>query len=350
MALGDLTSRQAVLDAVAEFDRLGRDAFLGKYGFGKARDYFLVVDGRRYDSKAIVGAAHGFQFPNQGPLTAADFSGGENTVARRLGELDFDVTGPTEPGTEGDQTARNPTWSRDELILAFDFYMRHRPSFPTQTSTEIGELSALLNRLASARGGRFGGTYRNANGVYMKLMNFRRFDPDEIAAGRRGLKAGGRGEQEVWERFFADLHGLRLVAATIREAVAYDQVPEAADPELEETITEAAEGAVLTRLHQTRERNRAIVKACKQRAMKRFGQLRCEACGFSYAERYGAVGENYIECHHKKPVHTLQPNDKTRIEDLALVCANCHRMIHARRPWLTMGQLEQLLREPRRAD
>jgi 5-methylcytosine-specific restriction protein A len=45
---------------VAEYDRLGPDRFLEKYGFGAARSYWLVVDGKTYDSKAIVGAAHGY--------------------------------------------------------------------------------------------------------------------------------------------------------------------------------------------------------------------------------------------------------------------------------------------------
>ncbi|MEI2638735.1 MAG: hypothetical protein V9F03_07035 [Microthrixaceae bacterium] len=54
MALSDLSSRQAVLEAARESDQLGRDAFLSKYGFGPARRYLLRVDGREYDSKAIV--------------------------------------------------------------------------------------------------------------------------------------------------------------------------------------------------------------------------------------------------------------------------------------------------------
>lgn len=62
MGLGDLTS-DAVRKALAEFDKLGRDAFLDKYGFGRARDYFVIEDGRRYDSKAIVGAAHAWVPP-----------------------------------------------------------------------------------------------------------------------------------------------------------------------------------------------------------------------------------------------------------------------------------------------
>jgi hypothetical protein len=48
-------SRCEILQAVAEYDRLGQDRFLEKYGFGAARSYRLVVDGKTYDSKAIVG-------------------------------------------------------------------------------------------------------------------------------------------------------------------------------------------------------------------------------------------------------------------------------------------------------
>jgi len=74
MALRDLTDK-AVLSAIAEFDRLGRDTFLKKYGFGKSRDYLLQHAGNLYDSKPIVGAAHGY-LPNSKPLKFNDFSGG----------------------------------------------------------------------------------------------------------------------------------------------------------------------------------------------------------------------------------------------------------------------------------
>ncbi len=91
MSLGDITSRAAVLEAIAEFDRLGREAFLFKYGFGQARQYYLDYNDRRYDSKAILGVAHGYQFPAEGPLKAAEFSGGEQTVRAKLEELGFSV-------------------------------------------------------------------------------------------------------------------------------------------------------------------------------------------------------------------------------------------------------------------
>jgi hypothetical protein len=74
-----------------EFDRIGRDKFLRKYGFGPSRAYFLRRDGKYYDSKAIVGAAYGYQYPQKGQLRAEDFSGGENTVRSRLEALGFPV-------------------------------------------------------------------------------------------------------------------------------------------------------------------------------------------------------------------------------------------------------------------
>lgn len=91
MTLADLTSSNAVLRAVEEYDEIGRDAFLAKYGFGRAREYFLEYNGKSYDSKAIVGAAHGYQFPHEGPLGSDAFSGGEATVQRKLEDLGFTI-------------------------------------------------------------------------------------------------------------------------------------------------------------------------------------------------------------------------------------------------------------------
>lgn len=59
----------------------------------------------------------------------------------------------------------------------------------------------------------------------------------------------------------------------------------------------------------------------------------------SFAERYGERGDGFIEVHHVRPVHQMQPGDKTLLADLALVCANCHRMIRRRLPWLTVEEL-----------
>lgn len=96
MALADLTDPEAVRKAIEEHDRLGADAFRSKYGFGPARDYFVVHDGKQYDSKAIVGAAHGIQRQDLGPLGAGDFNGGEPTI-QKLRSLGFDVATKSDP-------------------------------------------------------------------------------------------------------------------------------------------------------------------------------------------------------------------------------------------------------------
>jgi Domain of unknown function (DUF3883) len=91
--LSSLQSPAAVQAALDEFTTLGRAAFLERYGFGKSRD-FLVRDprtGELCDSKAIAGAAYGHQFPQDGPLKAEDFSGGEATVVPKLQSLGFEV-------------------------------------------------------------------------------------------------------------------------------------------------------------------------------------------------------------------------------------------------------------------
>jgi len=92
-ALSKLTSRTAVERAIEEYDRLGQEQFLDKYGFGQARAYLLRYHGRLYDSKAIAGVAFGFEHPAQGPLKSGDFSGGKDPghAAHRLRELGFEI-------------------------------------------------------------------------------------------------------------------------------------------------------------------------------------------------------------------------------------------------------------------
>jgi 5-methylcytosine-specific restriction protein A len=51
----------------------------------------------------------------------------------------------------------------------------------------------------------------------------------------------------------------------------------------------------------------------------------------------------FMEVHHIKPLSTLNPGGKTTLDDLALLCANCHRMVHAQRPWLSMEELKTLV-------
>lgn len=92
MPISKITDRSAVDAAISEFERLGRDAFLAKYGFGRAKRYFVKgTDGALIDSKALAGVAYGYQFPDQGPLKYDQFSGGEVSVKQELERLGYEV-------------------------------------------------------------------------------------------------------------------------------------------------------------------------------------------------------------------------------------------------------------------
>jgi 5-methylcytosine-specific restriction enzyme A len=66
----------------------------------------------------------------------------------------------------------------------------------------------------------------------------------------------------------------------------------------------------------------------RKRAIEIHG-LTCMCCGFNFGLKYGNTGEGYIQVHHVKPVSELEEamliDPK---EDLAVLCANCHAMIH----------------------
>jgi len=175
----------------------------------------------------------------------------------------------------------------------------------------------------------------------MKLMNFRRFDPEYTAAGKVGLTRGNKDEEVVWKLSSDEPERLAQVADAIRTTIANGSAElETVTISNDDYFAEAPEGRVLTRLHRTRERSRKLVERRKEQALKEHGQLQCEVCEvceFDFAERYGDHGDGYIECHHVKPVHELRPGERTKLSDLALMCANCHRMIHRSRPWLSLG-------------
>lgn len=105
---------------------------------------------------------------------------------------------------------------------------------------------------------------------------------------------------------------------------------------------EFPEGEAFERLHVARERNPSVIRLAKRVAMEK-GALTCQVCSFDFHKRYGRVGHGFIEGHHTIPVKDLGTGAKTKVTDIALVCANCHRMLHRKRPWLSMDQLKELI-------
>ena len=119
----------------------------------------------------------------------------------------------------GERDKRNPPWSRDELILALDLYLRFRQSPPGKNSAEVAALSGFLGEIRRVQWRTEDDTFRNANGIYMKMMNFRRFDPEYTDGGRVGLVRGNKEEEVVWNDFHDDPEALATAVAAIRAKV-----------------------------------------------------------------------------------------------------------------------------------
>jgi hypothetical protein len=126
--------------------------------------------------------------------------------------------------------------------------------------------------------------------------------------------------------------------AAIRGALPPDAL-DGEDPE----AAEFPEGRVLYRLHRFHERCGDVPRRAKELALRKHGRLVCLVCGFDFHATYGSVGDGFIECHHTVPVSELDEEMKTKLADVVLVCCNCHRMLHRRRPWLRIGDLKALL-------
>ena len=94
--------------------------------------------------------------------------------------------------------------------------------------------------------------------------------------------------------------------------------------------------------HAKAERNQALVREAKRQFKIRHGRLFCEVCGFEFATRYGERGRDFIEAHHRKPISSLSGPVPTTINDLEMVCSNCHRMLH-RKPWISVHELKESL-------
>ncbi len=230
---------------------------------------------------------------------------------------------------------RNPNWTEDEAILALDLYIRSGYRVLSGNHPDVVELSEFMNSLPIHPPELRTSKFRNPSGVNTKLANFRHVDPDRPG----GLSGASKMDYFVWNEYAHDIPRLRKVVEAIRRNYRQPEV----ERELDDPDESAPEGRVLLRSHKLRERNRTLVKKRKERALAEHGRLTCEACGFDYQATYGALGDGFIECHHTVPVSELSPGHETKVSDLALLCANCHRMLHRSKTALTIAQLKSLL-------
>ncbi|MFJ4475221.1 HNH endonuclease [Streptomyces xanthochromogenes] len=322
-------SRDDVLKTMQEYDELGGPAFLSLYGFKAARKFLILHDGKEYDSKAIAAVAHKHQHGR--PLTWQELSGGIGHAVDWLKREGFKIG-----------VSRSPKWTRDELILACDVVARNGWQGLSASDPRIEELSELLQLLGAYPPEERAAEYRNRNGAAYKTLNIASFHPDYQGTPTNG----GQLDREVLHDFLERPAEMARAAALLREGLRSGTLqpvlPE--DDDADDDEVSAPEGRVLYRRHRTRERNKRLRAKKIAAALKKGGTLACEVCAFDFSAVYGERGQGYIECHHVVPLHEAGEGT-TKLADLALICSNCHRMIHRSAPWPTPAELRALVQE-----
>jgi predicted HNH restriction endonuclease len=156
--------------------------------------------------------------------------------------------------------------------------------------------------------------------------------PDKVSQSIQFDRQAAGQLMQLLHRTFPDLVSGVTAESDIRTAASDDEEDE--------------EGRTLLRLHRTRERKPRLVRLKKQNVVKTTGLLACEICSFDFGAIYGPLGEGFAECHHRLPLAVSPGVATTRLADLAVVCANCHRMLH-RRPYYTVEQLREIVQGQR---
>lgn len=227
-----------------------------------------------------------------------------------------------------------PRFAADELILILDHVLEQKAGANPSRKALVETLQSLS--VHDDRGNE--AVFRNEAGVGTAIKHMRAID--ESAGDWPPPDASGKPRdwrphfKLIWQRFHDRPDDRKARVAAILSGA--QQLPEADWPDLDEGFVE---GGVFYALHRKRERDPRAV-----RLKKANHPSRCEVCEFDFAAFYGPVGESYIECHHINPL-AITGETETKPSDLALVCANCHRMLHRGAPPPTIDELRNLVKQ-----
>lgn len=232
-------------------------------------------------------------------------------------------------------------WGYEEIVLACDLVIANGwHALDRRTDDRVTRLSDLLRQMSPERAAQ-DPTFRNPQGVGRKTHDIATLHPEYPGRPTKG----GRLTADVVAAFLADPDHMVDLARAIRAAGSLAQDNRML-PDLDDDTT-FAEGRPFERRHLARERDPEVRRRKIAQVRREMGVISCEVCSFDFEALYGDRGRDFIECHHREPLSVTGPR-QTALSDLALLCSNCHRMIHRYRPWLTVAQLVELVRSASR--
>lgn len=148
---------------------------------------------------------------------------------------------------------------------------------------------------------------------------------------------GGIGKSNVW---YADKEESQYIVKRVLNLIENGYSSKLVDIDI---FQSAPEGNPRLVAHLRRERSSALIFAKKEAVKKSTGRLCCETCSFDFQERYGEHGDGFCEVHHLLPLHKADGIVNTKLDDLAIVCSNCHRIIHRSTPMLKIDELSKIV-------
>jgi 5-methylcytosine-specific restriction protein A len=231
------------------------------------------------------------------------------------------------------QGAGNPDWNRDETLLALDLLYRHNAPLH-KSHHDVLALSRLLQAalIHPVEGRR--PSFRNPDGVALKLQNLlSAIEPT------RGLSSSTLDRELVAEYPKTRAMEVAALAAMIRVAIARGDTVEPF-PE-DEMFTE---GNLLTSWHRSRDRRLRR----KLLGRKVDSELICEICDFVAPSLERPLRESFFEAHHIRSLSEFEGVTSTRVTDMSLLCAGCHRFIHRliaiKKRWFSISEARASLR------
>src|SRR5262249_40535981 len=115
-----------------------------------------------------------------------------------------------------------------------------------------------------------------------------------------------------------------------------------------ELMQTSLEGRELLREHLVRERCPSLIRRFKKQ-LKQRNSFSCCICTFDFEERYGPIGQGFIEAHHREPIASRDGATPTSVRSgFDPVCSNCHRMMHRRAPPYTADELKLIIAEAKK--
>ena len=220
----------------------------------------------------------------------------------------------------------NAGFTRDEAILALDVLYFHGDESLNSKSPIIIELSELLNGLPIHKKESRNKIFRTPSGVLKQILSFR-------SSYQKGKKDTNVGKifYEVANEYSDRLDELHDIANAIKSNInCYDDVMFGNMWENDSF----PEGALLGHLHRIIE---------KRDSAKLEKETRCTICKINTADIYFRCPD-LMSMHLTVPITELDGKKKYSERDYITVCPNCHAALHQSRPWLSIKNVDELLK------